>query len=267
MPYAPPPMSSPLAPRPTDALATPPERPGFVMGTRELFAGLGFVARTPSIWPLALVPVAIALVTTTAVGATLATIVMPRIAALLGPHAVLKVLAQILAAVLVVILAALIGAGVAQPLSGPALNRIVRRVEADVGAPPWPETGFVEDMGRALGSMMVGYLFGIPLLAILSIVSLVAPPAVFVTFPLKIVVLALLFAWDFCDYPLSIHGLPLSARLDLVVKHARAMVGFGVGIALMSLIPCALFFVLPVGVAGAARLTRKIERFEEASRA
>lgn len=260
-------MSSPLAPRSPDALAPPIERPGFLTGTRELFAGLGFVARTPAIWPLALVPVAVAGVTTTAVGATLASIVLPRVAALLGPHAVLAVLAEILAAVLVVIVAALIGAAVAQPLSGPALNRIVRRVEADVGAPAWPDTGFVEDMGRALGSMLVGYMFGIPLLVVLSIVSLLVPPAVFVTFPLKILVLALLFAWDFCDYPLSIHGMPLGARLNLVVRHARVMIGFGFGIALISLIPCALFFILPVGVAGAARLTRRIERFEEASRA
>lgn len=259
-------MSDPLATRPADALAKPLERPGFLTGTRELFAGFGFIAKTPSVWPLALVPVAVAGVTTAIVGTTLAAIVVPRVAALVGPHAVLAVLAKILAAVLVLILAALVGAAVAQPLSGPALNRIVRRVEADLGAPAWPDTGFVEDMGRALGSMLVGYMFGLPLLLLLSIVSFAVPPAVVVTFPLKLVVLALLFAWDFCDYPLSIHGMPLGARIALVVRHARVMIGFGLGLALLSLIPCAPFFALPIGVAGAARLTRRIEQFEASAR-
>lgn len=256
-------MTAPLAQQPPGALAQPADRPGFFTGTRELFGGVGYIVRTPAAWPLALVPVAVAGVVTVLVGATLLAIVTHRVAALVGDHAVLAAFAKILAGVLALILAALIGASVAQPLSGPALNRLVRGAEAELGAPPWPETGFVEDMGRALGSMMVGYMFGIPLLVLLSIVSFFVPPAIVITFPLKLVVLAILFAWDFCDYPLSLHGMPLGERISLVVRHARAMIGFGLGLALLSLIPCAPFFALPIGVAGAARLTRRIQQFEK----
>jgi CysZ protein len=259
-------MTAPLAPRPPDALAQPAAPPGFFTGTRELFAGLGYIVRTPAAWPLALVPVAVAGVVTVLVGATLLAIVTPRVAAMVGDHAVLAALAKILAGVLALILAALIGAGVAQPLSGPALNRLVRGAEAELGAPPWPQIGFVEDVGRALGSMMVGYMFGLPLLAILATITFFVPPAAVVTFPLKLVVLAILFAWDFCDYPLSLHGMPLGKRIALVVRHARAMIGFGLGLALLSLIPCAPFFALPIGVAGAARLVQRIERSERAAR-
>lgn len=255
--------TAPLAPRPAEPLALASERPGLLDGTRALFSGLGFIARTPAMWPLALVPVVVAGVVTTLVGGAVIALVTPHVAAAVGPHPVLAVLAKILAGVLALIVAALIGAGVAQPLSGPALNRIVARVEADMGAPARPETGFFHDMARALGSMLVGYTFGLPLLAVLSVISFLVPPAVVITFPLKLIVLALVFAWDFFDYPLSIHGMPLGQRIALVVRHARVMIGFGLGLALVSLIPCAAFFVMPIGVAGAARLARQIELFEQ----
>jgi CysZ protein len=257
-------MTSALAPRPSDQLAHPAGPPGFFAGTRALFAGFGFIARTPAMWPLALVPVAVAGLATLVLGGTASALLLPKIAAALGKHAVLAVAAQILAGILVLVVAALVGMGVAQPLSGPALNRIVRRIEALDGAPPRPDTGFAEDMGRALSSMLVGYAFGLPLLAVLATISFFVPPAAVITFPLKLVVLALLFSWDLCDYPLSIQGLPVAARIALVVRHLRAMIGFGFGIALLSLIPCAALLVLPIGVAGAARLMRQIERWEQA---
>jgi CysZ protein len=83
-----------------------------------------------------------------------------------------------------------------------------------------------------------------------------------VTFPIKLVVLGLVVAWDLCDYPLAIHGVPVAARVAFVSRNLRAMVGFGFGLGLLSLLPCALVLVLPAGVAGAARLTRRIELFE-----
>ena len=253
-----------LAPRAPDALARPLERPSFFDGTRALFGGFAFIVRTPAAWPLALVPVAVAGLATAILGAGASALVVPKVSAWLTPRStLLATVAEVVAVVLLVIVAALAGLAVAQPLSGPALNRIVRRVEAQVGAPPWPDTGFVEDISRALQSMLIGYAFGLPFLALLAIVSFFFPPAVVVTFPLKLVVLALLFAWDFCDYPLSIHGLSVADRVALVVRHARAMVGFGLGIALLSLIPCAALLVLPIGVAGAARLMRQIEHWEE----
>ncbi|MFT3773714.1 MAG: EI24 domain-containing protein [Minicystis sp.] len=260
-------MTTNLAPRSPDALARPLDRPGFLDGTRALFAGFGFILRTPAAWPLALVPVAVASLGTILLGVSASAFVVPKVTAALAPRsAILATAAEILAVLLLLILAALAGMGIAQPLSGPALNRIVRRVEAEIGAPPWPDTGFVEDVSRALQSMLIGYAFGLPLLAVLALVTFFFPPAAVVTFPLKLVVLALLFAWDFCDYPLSIHGLPVAARISLVARHARVMIGFGLGIALLSLIPCAPLFVLPIGVAGAARLMRQIERWEEGQR-
>jgi CysZ protein len=257
---------APLAP-PADPLALAPTRPGFLDGTRALFGGFAFLVRTPATWPLALVPVMVAGLVGTLVFALGASLVFPYVAAHLGPKShLLAALVNVLAGALLAVIAAVVGLGLAQPLSGPALNRIVRRVEGSLGAPAWPQTSALTDVGRALGSILVGYTFGLPLLALLALISLFFPPAAVVTFPLKLVVLALLLAWDLLDYPLSIHGLPLGQRVAFVVRNARALVGFGFGLALLSLIPFAGLLALPAGVAGAARLTRGIERWEERHR-
>lgn len=256
-----------MAPRPAEDLARQRGRPGFLDGTSALFAGFGFVLRTPGVWPLAMVPVVAAVAVTALIGGGTLHLVMPAIAALFGPRwGFLATIVEIVVGALALLLAALLGFGVAQPLSGPALNRIVRRAEADLGAPAWPPSSAVEDVGRALQSIAVSYAFGLPILALLALITFLFPPAAVVTFPVKLVVLGLLVAWDLCDYPLSIHGVPVAARIAFMARNARAMIGFGFGLGLLSLVPCALVLVLPVGVAGAARLTRRIELFEETGR-
>jgi CysZ protein len=241
----------------------PRRRPGFVDGAGALFSGFGFVLRTPGVWPLAIVPIAVAGLVTALIGAGAVHVMVPAIGGLFGPRlGWLATVIEVFVGALALLLSLLAGFGVAQPLSGPALNRIVRRAEADLGAPAWPPTGLVEDVGRALQSIAVSYTVGLPLLAVLALVTFFFPPAAVVTFPIKLLVLALLVAWDLCDYPLSIHGVPIAARIAFMSRNASAMLGFGAGLGLLSLIPCALVLVLPAGVAGAARLTRRIERFE-----
>ncbi len=256
-------MSLATAPLPPGALADRRGRPGFFDGTAALFSGLGFIVRTPAVWPLAMVPVVVGVGLTALLGGGAIHLLKPPIARAFGPHwGFLAAAVEVVVGALALLVAALVGFGVAQPLSGPALNGIVRRAEADLGAPPRPHSGFVEDVGRALQSIAVSYAFGLPILAALALVSFFFPPAAIVTFPLKVLVLALLIAWDLCDYPLSIHGIPVAARVAFMSRNATAMIGFGFGLALLSLVPCAMVLALPVGVAGAARLTWRIERFE-----
>jgi CysZ protein len=257
-------MTAALTPRPSGSIARPGARPGFLDGAGALFGGFGFVLRTPAVWPLALIPAAIACTVTTLVASLSLHFLVPAIAGLFGPRwHFLAVPADVLVGALALLVAALAGFGLAQPLSGPALNGIVRRVEADMGTPPRPPTAFAEDVVRALASIAVSYAVGLPILALLALVSFLAPPAAVVTFPLKLVVLAVLVTWDLCDYPLSLRGMPIGARIAFVARNAGAMIGFGFGLALLSLIPGALLLVLPAGVAGAARLARRIELFEE----
>jgi CysZ protein len=246
-------------------LERPRRRPGFVDGLRALFSGFSFVVRTPAVWPLAMVPVVVASLVTAAIAAGALRLLMPPIAGAFGPRwGLLASIVEVVVGALAVLVAAIAGFGVAQPLSGPALNRIVRRVEADLGAPPWRASTLGEDIGRALQSIGVSYGVGLPILAVLALVAFFVPPAAVVTFPLKVVVLGVLVTWDLCDYPLSIHGVPVGKRIGLMSRNLGAIAGFGVGLGLLSLVPCALLLVLPAGVAGAARLTRRIELYEQA---
>lgn len=171
---------------------------------------------------------------------------------------VLKALASVLA----LLLSGFVGFGLAQPLSGPALEGIVRLQERELGAPERPPSSFLVDVLRSLQSLLVGYGIGLPLLAVLFLISLLFTPATIVTTPLKMVVLAYSVAWDLCDYPLTIRGLPVRERLRIVARHRGAVLGFGLALALASLVPCLLFLFLPAGVAGAGRLMWQVEQCE-----
>jgi CysZ protein len=99
---------------------------------------------------------------------------------------------------------------------------------------------------------------------LLFVVDLVFAPAMVITIPLKLLVTAMLLAWDICDYPLSIRGVSIGTRVSFMKRNVKAMLGFGFALALVALVPCLLLLVLPFGVAGAARLTHSIERYEAA---
>jgi CysZ protein len=258
------PMQNPLVPVAPAPLARPaPARPGLVGGLGAMFTGLGIIVKTPALWPLALVPVAIAAAITAALSVVAIGVIPGLFVGWIGPaHATLATIVGVLATALAVLLALAVGFGLAQPLSGFALERIVHHVEASEGAPASPQTSFLVNLQRSLASVVVSWAFGLPVLALLFALSFVFPPAAVITFPLKLVVMAMLVAWDICDYPLSIRGVPIRDRVVFMKRNAGAMVGFGFGLALMSLLPCALLLAIPAGVAGATRLIAAIERAE-----
>jgi CysZ protein len=70
--------------------------------------------------------------------------------------------------------------------------------------------------------------------------------------------------WDVVDYPLSVRGVGLRARLHFVARNLPAVFGLAVGVAAVALLPCGLLLVLPVGVAGATRLVHEIHAYERA---
>ncbi len=257
---------------PSAAVEPPKEKPGFGAGVGALFSGFRFVVTNPGVWPLALVPVVVLLAV--ALGVSIGgyeLLSRPLLKAArswssLPPGATAGV-AKALAGAVAILVGVLLGAALAQPLSGPALERIVRRVETTLGLPPWPETTFVVEIGRSIEGLLLTLALGTPVLLLLFVIDLVFPPAVIVTTPIKIAVTALLCAWDLCDYPLSIHGVGVRERVALLRRHLGAVFGFGLGIALLSLLPCALLLALPAGVAGATRLIASLEAWERADRA
>lgn len=248
-----------------------PKRPGFWAGLTAFFSGFGYLMVTPGVWLLAMVPVTIAVVLSSVLGYGAYRVVPGWIAGAIGPTTsavggFAAEVAEITATVLAVMASLLIGFALAQPLSSPALERLVRRREASLGAPTWAPTSIVDDVLRSIQSVLVSSFFGLPLLGLLFVVDVLVPGAVVVTFPLKILVTAMVIAWDLCDYPLSLRGVPVLQRVALIGRYLWPMLGFGVGLALLSILPCMLLLILPAGVAGATRLVCEIERWEEHSR-
>lgn len=249
------------------------ERPGFGAGLKAMLGGYGYLFRTPDLWPLALVPTGLALVLMVVLaiaGVKLAPSLVELIVKEPGTGALwtaLMAVLRILSLAVVLVAALALSFGLAKPLSGPALERMVRRAEADLGAPAWPEVGFFADMWRALHSSLVALAFTLPFLIVLGVVGFLFAPASVVVIPLQLAVAALAGAWDLCDCPLSIRGVPVAARIAFVRRNLAAVMGFGFGLALLSFLPCALLIVLPAGILGAARLVVTLERWEATKRA
>jgi CysZ protein len=232
---------------------------GFFAGIRAFFGGVGFVFGTPGVWGWAAVPVltfALLLGTTGGVALWGAGALTDRIVSdPSGPwHAAGAVLVQIMLSIVGLVVAFVVAMSLAQPLSGFALEAIARKQELALGGRTWPEQGFVVGALRSLRVSLTALAFGLPVLAVLALVTLLVPPLAVVTVPLKLAVVGLLAAYDMLDYPLSIRGEGVRARLAFVRAQFPAVLGFGLSVAVVLLIPGVGLLVLPWAVAGATRL-------------
>jgi CysZ protein len=230
--------------------------------------GIAFVAGTPRLWGYAAVPLVVATLLTVALSwlgvaeAARATAGWTAAGAehAGGALAVLGWVARAVLTIVAVLVAYLLAFTLAQPLSGWALDAIVRACEASHGLPARPRDPVLHAAARSLAVSVTSLLVGLPILAVLAIIGILVPPAVLVTVPLKLMVSALLVAWDLLDYPLGRRGLGVSARLDWFLAHRGAVLGFGSLAALVLFVPCAGLALLPVGVAGATILVVLCER-------
>jgi CysZ protein len=100
-------------------------------------------------------------------------------------------------------------------------------------------------------------MFAVPAGLLLLVVDFVVPAAAIVTTPLKILVTALMVAWNLIDYPLTLRGMRVRERLALVRLEWRSFLGFGFGFAAAFWIPCCGVILLPVGVVAATRLVSR----------
>jgi CysZ protein len=220
---------------------------GFFAGVGAFFRGMAFVVSTPRIWPRALVPVFVALVLFAGLVAL----------GLYGASVVIHGASQlwlVLLAIPVILLALVLALALAQPLSGWALDGIVRAQRRELGLPELPGGRVVATMLSSLGAALLALAVGAPLVVLLTVVGWVAPPAVVVTVPLKVFVGALMVAWDLADYPLAMQGASVGDRLRWAGRHFGAFCGFGLAAIAFFAIPGLGLLALPCGVAGAARL-------------
>lgn len=229
-------------------------------GVRAFFGGCRFVLGTPRVWGWASVPGLVALGLALGLGAlgiwgawTVAGMSFS------GPSPWTEAARWALAVVLGLALllgAWLVALSLAQPLSGFALDRVVRAQALALGATfePVAEPPFGARLRRSLAVSLAALALGLPVHALLAVIELFAPPAAVVTVPLGLAVSGLMLAWDFLDYPLGAKNATFGDRARFVRDHAGAIAAFGGLGALTLLVPGLGLVLLPMGAAGATRL-------------
>jgi CysZ protein len=237
-------------------------------GIRAFLRGIGFVISTPSVWGYALIPALMALLL------LLVFLVSGVWGALHGLDALLGEVSGIWAtagmwllkgvlALLSLLLAPILALLLAQPLSGFALEGIVRAQERALGQQPSAQSGLLESMLRATAITLFALALGLPALSALFMVGFLFPPALVVTVPLKFVVSGWMLAWNFFDYPLSLRRMGLGQRLAWLVRNFGAFTAFGLAWTVLVFMPGVVLLLLPMGVAGATRLVVEEETDEE----
>ena len=248
-------------------LVLPPSRSpriGLFGGARAVFQGVGWIVATPATWRYAIVPVLVALGLLGGSGALAIWGAVALTHAIVGAASgaaatAFSWLLEIVLGAVGLMVALVVAMSLAQPLSGFALDAISRTQDERLGGRSGASPGGAAGIVRSLGVTLTGLGIGLPLLLLLTLGSVLVPPAAVVTVPLKFVVTALMIAWDLLDYPLTARGMSVGARLKWMAAHFGAVLGFGLASGALLLIPGIGLLLLPGGVAGATRLVLEAE--------
>jgi CysZ protein len=226
--------------------------------------GAGFIVRTPSTWPWSLVPAAILLLLI--VGFTCLGV---HVAAEFSDYVFGKARGawgnigdwalRIVLGILALLLSLVLGLLLAEPLSAFALDKIVRAFELQAAGESRPGPPIWASLWFSVSAAAFGLLVGGTALATLLAISFFFPPATVVTGPLKFVVISWMLAWSMLDYPMTRRRLGILARLGWVRRHFGAFTWFGMAWAAIAVVPGIVLVLLPMGVAGAARLVMRDE--------
>jgi uncharacterized protein involved in cysteine biosynthesis len=233
--------------------------PGFWSGVSAVFTGFSWLARTPGIWPAALVPTLVwTLLATVAVYGSVHYLEpwlsahLPQVA-----YGITRAAAWVLTAV-----AGLLGAWIAllltPPLSGPALERVVAAVEREIGAPPRASLSFLTEAWCSARSLFAGLLLVLPLLLVCLLLDLFVPVLAPLSTALKLFATALGLSWGLLDYPLTLRNLRMRERFRLFKRRIGPVLGFGAALAPLFWLPCCQLVSLPAGVAAATFLYQRL---------
>jgi CysZ protein len=151
----------------------------------------------------------------------------------------------------------------AQPLSGFALEAVSLAQERALLGENLPRSSFLAALWTSTQATFIMLLAGGIINLALFTIDFFFPPATVFTAPVQFVATGWLLAWNFLDYPLSLRGLGVIARVRWSWQHFEEFTVFGVLWALLLFVPGLFFLILPMGVAGATRLVILGEAREE----
>ena len=150
-------------------------------------------------------------------------------------------------------------------VSAPFNSLLASRVEAYLTGQK-PEHISTEKMwrtaARSFGSEIhkifyfMKWLIPLVILTFIPVINIVAP---FFWFMFA----AWSFSLEYMDYPLANHGMLFKEIRQYNRKHRMRSLGLGTGVFIMTSIPFVNFFAMPIAVAGATKLTTKIDNNPE----
>jgi CysZ protein len=237
----------------------PQEAVGSGDGLEAFFGGIHFIVTTPSVWLYALVPAFMVLLLACVLGWLGIWGAGQAISAFLGQTSGFWSTAgswvlTILLALPAVLFALLLAVILAQPFSVFALEAIVHAQERALGVASCPAPTLLQSMLLSLRVALFALAIAVPIYVLFFIVDVVYPPALVATVPLRFLFFAWLLAWNFLDYPLTLRGMGLGARLRWISERQGAFTSFGLAWASVLILPGMALLLLPMGVAGATRL-------------
>jgi CysZ protein len=148
---------------------------------------------------------------------------------------------------------------IANIIAAPFNDALAGRIEEIVTGRPAHESGrglvkdILADIGNELSKTAYFAIRALLLLA-LGLILQFFPPLNVAVPPLWFLFGAWMFALEYSDYPLARHGLRFRRQRRLVRARRFEMLGFGVAVALLTLVPLVNFLVMPAAVAGATLL-------------
>jgi len=263
------------------AVAQPGLLARFEDGLRLLFEGGRFLRRTPSLWPLAIVPVFLGLITVAVAGSLFLARLGPIVAwcdSLLpvfeatsvwswiwvGPATFLVWVAgglMVVALFALALVAALLAANLA---SAPFLERLSLRVER-LARDPSEEGEGTADAGIA-GSFLRSFVAEVQRIGALvaawvglSLLGLVVPGASFVTTPLLVALTVLFLPLEYAGHALDRRGLSFRERLRFVGANWATMAGFGTVAFVACFVPGFNLLVMPALVTAGTLLVVRLD--------
>ena len=241
----------------------PPEslhRPGFVRraaaGAWHVPAGFGMLLRSPRLWPLAVLPVALA-VLFVFLGAVLGVFLIPRVEVQFAPTpgtrpVWIELPASLLLWTAVVGSGVFLGLGVALLLATPALEQLSRQVEARVrGSSIDSSRGLVWELAQSLRGGFY-FLLAAPGVFLLGLIPILGP------------FLSMLWggravAYQMTDPALTRRGLGFKDRWRWHREWLPESQGFGLAGMVGLLVPFANLLLAPALVAGGTLLVLALE--------
>lgn len=175
-------------------------------------------------------------------------------------HSALEAIAFVVVAVVLAGLCSMLSTIIAAPFND-ALSEVIEQREAGIPIPPFQWSRVLRDAGRSVRLELLKLICYVVVMGPLFLLSWLVPgvgQVLYVVFGSLFT--ATYFAIDYIDWPASRRGQGVRQRLAIVKSRPWLMLGFGLAVWLLMLVPFVNLWFMPAAVAGGTRLFLDLER-------